>query len=248
MMARIVNNYGAIRDSLKKVIKSKRDNEFFVKATPQEIMERIKQDKHCKELYDMDAGLWENWTVGQHTEAVIDFFDRYFVDSVPEELIPFLKVTMLAHDIGKGIDVKNGTKNSPESLKQVKYLFKALGIKKDYAKLIKFVISDSQEYTSSVLLTGRSKLINNLTFKKACENAIKNAFGRIPTKAEVDAFKRVCIVLQQCDSGAYTYYAQIREGNKTVTGGNKRFTESFILDENNNPRLKNFEGLPIDNI
>lgn len=248
MMTRIVNNYGAITTSLKKVIKSKKDNEFLIKATPSEIMERIKQDKHCKELYNMDSGVWENWTVGQHTEAVIDFFDRYFADSVPEELIPFLKITMLAHDIGKGVDVQNGKRNSPESVEQANHLFKALGIKKDYAKLIKFAISDSQQYTSSVLLTGRPKLINNLSFKKACENAISEAFGRIPTKSEVDAFKRVCVVLQQCDSGAYTYYAQIREGNKTVTGGNERFTDSFILDENNNPRLRNFEGLPVDNI
>ena len=248
IMARVVNNYGAVTTSLKKVIKSKKDNEFLVNATPSEIMERIKQDKHCKELYEMDSGVWENWTVGQHTEAVIDFFDRYFADSVPEELIPFLKVTMLAHDIGKGVDVKNGKRNSPEAMEQSKHLFKALGIEKDYAQLIKFVISDSQQFTSSVLLTGKPKLINNLSFKKACENAIIDAFGRVPTKAEVDAFKRVCIVLQQCDSGAYTYYAQVREGNKNVTGGNERFTNSFILDENNNPRLRNFEGVPIDNI
>ena len=248
IMARMVNNYGAITTSLNKVVKNKKDKEFLINATPSEIMEHVKQNKKCKELYEMDSGVWENWTVGQHTEAVIDFFDRYFADSVPEELIPFIKITMLAHDIGKGVDVKNGKRNSPEALEQTKHLFKSLGIKNDYADLIKFVISDSQQYTSSVLLTGRPKLINNLSFKMACENAIRNAFGRIPTKSEVDAFKRVCVVLQQCDSGSYTYYAQIREGNQTITGGNLNFTNSFILDENNNPRLRNFEGLPVDNI
>jgi hypothetical protein len=90
--------------------------------------------------------------------------------------------------------------------------------------------------------------INELSFKHACENALYEAFGRVPKKEEIDAFKRVCVVLQQCDSGAYTFYAQIREGDKMVTGGNESFTESFILDENNNPRLRNFEGLHVDNM
>ena len=54
-------------------------------------MQEIKKDPKCKELFDLDAGIWEKWTVGQHTESVIDFFDRYFADSVPKEIIPFIK-------------------------------------------------------------------------------------------------------------------------------------------------------------
>ena len=49
---------------------------------------------------------------------------------------------------------------------------------------------------------------------------------------------RICVVIQECDSGAYTRYAKIPEGRITVTGANDKFTNSFELNSRGDPRLK----------
>jgi hypothetical protein len=75
----------------------------------------------------------------------------------------------------------------------------------------------------------------------SCRNAFHKAFGRMATDKEIKGLKKICTILQSCDSGAYTRYANVNEGNIHVSGANDRFTESFIINKRGNPRIKVFE-------
>jgi len=62
--------------------------------------------------YSADAGVWERYTIGQHTEMVLTQFDRYFGETpLPGDIDHNFFRTMLAlHDIGKPQAIRKGNK------------------------------------------------------------------------------------------------------------------------------------------
>ena len=238
---------------------------FFRSASGGELVEYVSQDKTCKELYDKSAKLWEGWTVGQHTASVIDFFNQYYADSLPDNMHAIMKLTFLAHDIGKGV-TKLGESHQDASLRLSDQLFDSLNIENDgvdVRAIVKFIIGKGQQYTTQILLKeseeekDRKIARHELTqahrydqekilvsaFNQDCRNVLKQSFGTSPTKEEVDALRNMCLILQFCDSGAYTYYAKIKEGKTYVSGGNERFTKSFEKTNKGTPILKKAEKL-----
>ena len=258
-------NYGEYMQSMMKLegigksrfsnIFNKDVDEFIRTANGEELVEFVSQDKACQELYNKSAKLWEGWTVGQHTASVIDFFNRYYADALPENLHSVMKLAILAHDIGKGVTEKGGDHHKT-SLKLVDNLFKSLNVERKFGKvdiqrIVKFIIGKSQMYTSQILLQEQKdekdkafydkSLIGNFNYD--CKSILTQAFGGTPTKDEIDLLRNMCLILQFCDSGAYTYYAKVKEGNKYVSGGNARFTKSFELTGKGTPVLKRAEDL-----
>ena len=80
--------------------------------------------------------------------------------------------------------------------------------------------------------------------KHLCKD-IKTIYSKVlktrPSKEDIKGFAELAIILQTCDSGAYTRYARVTETNGAVIGGgNDRFTESFTIVDGK-PRLKAFE-------
>ena len=245
MLAQVSERYGRLASSLKRVISDKDTKQLLVNADSKELMEYVQKDQKCNQLFNKSAGIWEGWTVGQHTGAVIDFFDRYFKDKVPQELIPFIKLVLLTHDIGKGVAAEKGLNQDDANVEQSSAIFDYFNINGKFQKLIKFIISDSQIYTTAILKGNKKVQINGKSFKEACKSAFMKSMFRLPSDKEVTALMNVCVILQHCDSGAYTHYASIREDGKFVAGGNQRFTDSFKFDETNTPRLANFEDFSL---
>jgi len=236
---KFLNTYGQLSSDLNKGLDDN-TRAFLISATSQEIMDCICQDPKLKALFDKDGGIWEKWTVGQHTQSVIDFFDRYYQDEIPDSLKPCLKISMIAHDLGKGIAVENSISQQEANLQVSSILYNALGISAELRQMINFIINDSQMYTTAVLKGSGTK--SGIT--TACYQAYKRIFRKEPTQNEVEGLKNLCVMLQQCDSGAYTRYSAVKSGTGKIKyyigGGNDNFTNSFVLDEQGKPRLKVF--------
>ncbi len=238
-------------------------DEFVSTANGWELIELVSQNPECKALYDKDAGIWEGWSVGQHTASVIDFFDAYYSASLPDNMQSLMKLILLAHDIGKGVAVEKHCPQKEENQIYVDTLLDDLNIKDSIKEVVKFAIGDGQRYTSDILLkeseVEKDRLIrlgvlsedNRYDREKAlirqmnneCAEVLKKAFGTNPKQEEIDVLRNLCLILQFCDSGAYTYYAKINEGKAYVTGGNARFTSSFELTNKNTPLLKKSQKL-----
>ena len=242
--------------NLSDFIQDEEINTFLQKASASEVMQFICQDEKCYKLFEKDAGLWEGYTVGQHTEAVLDFLGKYKLEEIHPQLLPFIKVAILAHDIGKGFasDSKSmwAGKHKDANKVMANFLFNALGIDAKYRKLINFIFTESQDFTSkyyfdatnssSPELTATQKQYISDEMQKACKEILTQTLGVEPTEEEIYALQKICIILQQCDSGAYTRYATLKDKSGLYyTGGNDRFTSSFVIGKNGMPRLKTFQ-------
>ena|GEM_PF-7068466 len=236
----MLKEFGGITNALENVVNHEDIAKLLQNGSCKEIMEFMQQDSDCNRLYNMSAHIWEGWTVGQHTQAVVGFFDKYYQNDVPEKLRPFIKACLLAHDIGKGY-ASDKSQQKSLNLKYAPAVYEALCIAPEYQNLIQFVIGQSQTYTSNILLGRSDKSSTMAELQNACKSAFVDALGHEPSSEELDGLKRICIILQECDSGAYTRYAAIQEDNGMMVGGaNDRFTESFALNQRGEPRLKCF--------
>jgi len=242
MVQTMMQRYGELTLNLDNLI-NKETAEFLSSASSKEVMDFINQYPNCKELYDKSSYIFEGWSVGQHTQAVIEFFDKYYQDEVPTKLKSFMKILILAHDIGKAYSKEHNVSQKVGNLKEIHNVYEALNIKEPFTRLIEFITNDAQLFTSAILLKRGDKYSTFSRLIGACNQVFKEVFGRLPKKAEIKGLVSLCITLQACDSGSYTRYATIQEGNKFVTGVNDRFTASFKLNKRGNPRLIEFEDL-----
>jgi len=230
--------YGKLSQSLSKVSSNDEINQFLRDANPSEIMKFIMQDSKSQTLYQMNSGVWENWTVGQHTRAVLQFFEDNYKNDVPKDLIPIIKTVLLVHDAGKGIAKRDNLSQEQANKLAVPVVLQALNTKESVQKIINFLVN--QPFTSQVVL-GKNKKTH---LKALCENIrdlYEDIFKEKATKEVIVGLVEIAIILQTCDSGAYTRYAKIVESSGAIVGGGSdRFTASFT-QKNGKPRLKVFE-------
>ncbi len=206
------------------------DNEMIEKLTfssPKETIEYIKSiDPYYASLFEGSTHTWEGYTIGEHTEAVLRVFEDSFLNDVPTQLVPFIKLAIIAHDIGKSTTTdRTKQKSATDEIAQI--LFKDMGIDPKASTIIRYIIGDSQTLTSAYYIGKKSsakvELFNN------CNKLISEVFGIESTKEIDTGLGLVCMLLQNCDSGAYTRFATIRDEKTGVYyhGGSDKFTSSF---------------------
>lgn len=90
-------------------------------------------------IYDADAGVWEKYTIGQHTFMVMRQFERYFANlELPGSLDPNLFRLILAlHDVGKPEAIARGDKNKQHvyTVRMVEEFFDALDFSDEHKDL-----------------------------------------------------------------------------------------------------------------
>lgn len=220
--------------------------DYIDSACGAELVELASQNLQCAKLYDKNPGLWEGWTVGQHTASVIDFFDTYYSDSLPDNMQPIMKLILLAHDIGKGDAYEKGVPQKQTNQKDVDVLLDSLNIKDGLRQIVHFVMGVGQDYTTRILIKEKDEHIQRQLIKELnqkCKEVLTTVFGKRIKGDEVSMLRNLCLILQFCDSGAYTYYAKIKEEETYVTGGNAGFTKSFEQTNKNTPILKKAQNL-----
>jgi len=240
MLQHALSTYADLTNILGDVVDENTAN-LLINGNSQEIIGYTNKSLMCRSLYNKSANIWEGWTVGQHTEAVLNFFEKYYTEEMPDSLKPFMKIVLLAHDIGKGYAAEKNITQEEGNLKNTKHLYNFFNLKNSYRQLIDFIINDSQKITSSIVLNKGDKQELSYRLKQSCRSTFFESFKRYPNTSELKGLTQICKILQSCDSGAYTRYAEIREGNKIVHGANDKFTESFVINSRGDPRLKVFE-------
>ncbi len=222
------NLYNGINKRLKSLSADNELNKFLEEATPEELIDFCYEDELFKQLFDNSAGVWERFSIGQHTETTLRVFENSYKSEIVKSLSPFVKMALICHDIGKGEAVELGDKSLIDELTQKRSrevcdLFK---IPKDKQEVLLFVIGEAQKYTSDYFIK-KDKLALQ-TLKQRCSEVLEQSFNSKSTNDEISGLISICKIVQNCDSGAYTRYGVTRdENNMYHYNGNDRFTKSF---------------------
>lgn len=196
-------------------------------ATPKEILEEAKKVKGFENLFDADAGNWEGFTLGEHTETVLRMFDETFADVLPAKLLPVMRLALLTHDLGKPEAERQGKKKEQKQFNLIegKKFLEELRIEKNLQTLILGMIGEGQELTSEIFVKKKKESSKLMAFSK---NLLESVRGdKKPVKFDdMRAIYYMAFILQNSDSGAYTDYGTTRRSG-FMFRNNPSFNDSF---------------------
>jgi len=177
---------------------------------PEDLIEFLQVDVGGR--FEVDAGVWEKYTVGEHTFMMMRQFERYFdCDELPSCMdCGTFRFMLVLHDIGKPDAITQGDKDTQHqyTIEIMQKLFGKYGVDETQAK-IAYAIVDTDALGDYI--RGRSAVVETI------EQLIENA--RHAGIAPVDFFKLLSI-FYRCDAGSYTKDA----------GGFKSLDHLFIFD------------------
>lgn len=182
-------------------------------------------DMGLGEYMNLPAGVWEGFTIAEHTETVLQVFEDSFSNQVPAELHGFIKYILLVHDIGKGYS-KNFSSQKEANETIGKSVLEKMGFNGKLQDIILFIMSKSQTFTTDYYIRKNLNAIYDL--ENSCKQCIKEYTGSEVSDQEIEGLMKIAIILQTCDSAAYTRYAITRDEKRNVYhyNGNDWFTQS----------------------
>lgn len=79
----------------------------FVNASSQDVVNFFKSDPEYGKYYAFDSGVWQKYTLAEHTSMMMRQFDRYFSSDFDSPLLTRgqFRVMLALHDIGKPVAV-----------------------------------------------------------------------------------------------------------------------------------------------
>lgn len=195
----IGSQLGSVQDPLRSAIMNPH-------ATPKAIMEAAgsMSDGYWGRVFSEDAGNWEGYTLGEHTETVLRNLENNFADELPVGALAFARLALIVHDIGKAKAVMAGHKKI-QSVYNKQYAGKFLreiGLDDNTAQLISRVVIDSMG------LAGRVFVKRDLNAQQELRQLAGQMGAGIHNGAR--AYLLIAFLLQTCDSGAYTQRARTR--------------------------------------
>lgn len=219
------------------LIKSlKLNNEFleiFNSSSSEEIHETLKNYPMINDLLEKDAGNWEGFTVGEHTETIFRALNDSYENDISTEIMPYVKLIFALHDIGKGVSVERYNKyaQSEYNVRYASEILRDLNFDKKFIELVGFVIGRSQKLTTNLFVRGDSSSKEKLI--EECKTLLVDLFGKAVTENEILALANICVILQTCDSGSYTPYAVTRDKytDEYYKNANEMFAKPFIIPE-----------------
>ncbi len=167
------------------------------------------------DTYEKSVGVWEKYTLKQHTLMVMGQFEKYF--SCKDLPLDFnreiFRLFLALHDIGKPMAISKEGKHLQHKYTQeyISKLFKELGIDSKHFNLVMSLVS--------------SDPIGGYLTEKLDEEKTKEVVRQMAECAGVNArdfFKLLCIYYK-VDAGSYTENA----------GGLKSLDHLFVFDEDN---------------
>ena len=206
-------------------------------AKPEQLVEEASRVASFRQNYEADAGNWEGFSLGEHTETVLRIFDENYADRLPVELLPIMRLVLLTHDLGKPQAVAKGEKE--KQLKHnreeaVHFCVKA-GASESLSFLV-YTIINAEPYTFPFFMERIKRDYQSSNYKQAeqafldyCADQFKWLGNRSkPTDKEIRGLANMCLLLQACDSAAYTDMAVTRSTKTGVFHYNyPSFNESF---------------------
>ncbi len=232
----IISEFGAFADVVKNGIQDEQLQLFLENSSPEETMEVFRAEPKFKTNFDYWSGVWERFSIGEHTETTMRVFEDSFARTTPKEIAPFVKMALACHDIGKGV-INNSIMNAHNKLAAIdEETSRVAGefcnyynMSESVKNMLIFAIVEGQKYTSQYYIHKRKDAFKKLE-ERCCEVLAEN-LKRKPTEAEILGFVKICKIIQNCDSGAYTRYGITRDEKtgKYYRNGNDMFTKSFHI-------------------
>lgn len=112
--------------------------------SPEKLLQFLSSD--FGEIYCSDAGVWEGYTIGQHTLMMMRQFERYFgKQDLPGNFdINILRLILALHDTGKQEAIARGDKNQQHlyTVQIIEEFFDALDFPSAYKKLAVALIEE----------------------------------------------------------------------------------------------------------
>ncbi len=227
---RIVEEYENLEALCKNIFaKSKKKNkdlfDVLENGTTEEIMDYVSSMKSLAPFYEKRSGVWEGFTIKEHTESVLRWFDTNYKNALPKNVETFMKICILSHDIGKGVAYENGIMQSEANRRYAPLAFDTLGLDKRLSRLGQYIIGDSQKKTTLYYIRRQEDAKKEFTAE--AKSILGDYLGDDPTPEEIEGLWQLCSILQNCDSGSYTRRGITRKSTGYHKNANFQFTASF---------------------
>lgn len=180
-------------------------------AKPHDVVEVAKRTPGYRGVFEASAGVWEGFTVQQHTETALQVFEDNYADKLPAKMLPMMRLALLTHDIGKGVAVaREGNKRNQKAYNTAyaRDFLEKNHVDESMRDLIVSMIGDGMEQTTAWAIRGEEG--SGDSFYNYCKGTMGKFLERQPSQDEVYGFAQMMLTLQTCDSASYTDMAVTR--------------------------------------
>ncbi len=180
-------------------------------AQPHDIVEAAKRTPGYKDIFEASAGVWEGFSVQQHTETALQVFEDNYADKLPAKMLPMMRLALVTHDIGKGVAITHEGSKQNQRAYNARYAQDFLlknGVDFKICELVLSMIGDGLDQAADCVI--RRKPNSSKAFHYYCRQTIGSFLERQPDNAEITGFAQMMLALQTCDSASYTDMAITR--------------------------------------
>ena len=220
---------GAMR--LRNVLQDHYSSPEYIIATAKEVSPDLKL------LLESTTGVWEGYTLEEHTEAVLGMFERYYASKVPAEIVGFIKTFLFMQDIGKSLCVAIDGNKKRQALYNsfvAEKLLLQMGYRKETVELMLSMMSEGSDLATSVNI-GKS---NQSALMKYSSDIASGILSKPVNKNQAGLFAAILRVTQICDGSAYTKHARYHKDGAMIRA-QRSFDSSFdVADRSSAIKLK----------
>lgn len=201
------------------------------RVTPRDLIDSAKRvGPQFKELFEGDSGVWEGFTVEQHTETTLRGYDASYKSSLPRSIYDFGRLCLLVHDIGKSAARKEKRRQSEANAQYSKEFLQSIGAPAEFVEAIPLIITEGMTAAAGTILRKTPESQSRLWLaSREIAKKLFNIDERSPDyKSCVKTIYHLCRVLMECDGAAYGTHA-ITRGTKG--GGIQHFNNNPEHDE-----------------
>jgi hypothetical protein len=175
-------------------------------ASPSYVIESA-NEAGLKDHLAKSVGVWEGYTLGEHTEAALSMFERFYAGMFPASAVPLMRVALFSHDIGKPAAIEKKSSQASYNVAYTQSLLSQLGYEDSDIRLVTELISTGAHRYSNFVRTGNGKE-HVIEFTRDYSRLLFGDDGDEHCSAVVQLLDaQYC-----CDAGAYTDQARFRRG------------------------------------
>ena len=124
-------------------------------ASPEAIVETARQVAGFDQVFAASTGVWEGYTLAEHTETVLRNYAQSFAETLPASAQNIVKLALLTHDIGKPATLAQGTRDKriehADNLAYSRRFLKQIGVDDRGIAYIHGLFDATQDYAQAYL-------------------------------------------------------------------------------------------------
>lgn len=202
-------------------------------TSARELVEEAMRVDGYDATFRADTGVKEKYTLQEHTETVLRLFDENYADKVPSKLVPLMHLALITHDIGKPEAARRGEKSKQKAYNDVEAakFMRKVGIGPHTSELVRTMIGEAQDLTTKGFVRGDRQAQADLD--KLCKSMLEKIGVQNPSADDIGGMRDLCLMIQSCDSAAYTTMARTRDTRTGMVYRNLgSFNGSFLKPTN----------------